>query len=217
MPSFSRTKDLDHRQPLWIALAACLLAAVVLLGNRHLPLTQPAQQLGMPMPYAVADSQYYIAIAQGDIADVPSPYCKRVLYSLIAGGLAKGFHVAMGNAFVDLNFGVFALLAYALAALLQKAEVNPWWTLLALSTPLPLESLQRAYLPDLFHMALLALFFLLLAYQLEGFALITLSGRLSGPGQYRRAVSRHRSGGLAWVTAIFICRNAGRLAGQSGL
>jgi hypothetical protein len=161
-------------QPLWIALIACLIGAVVLLGYRSLPLTLYCLQHHMPIPYFFPDSEHYVAIAEGHISEVASPYSKRVLFPWMAGELAREFSIRLDLAFLALNFFAFIVLAYCSAALLQRLKVNPWWILLMLVTPLPLECLQRAFLPDLFHMALLSIFLLLVACDWAKSALVVL-------------------------------------------
>ena len=152
-----------------VALVASLIGAIALVGHHYLPLTLNSQQQGMPIPYVAAalDTNHYIAIAEGRISEVPTPFSKRVLFPWMAGEVSRGFHMPLALAFVELNFLAFILAGYCLAAILQKLKVNPWWAVLFLVTPMPLECLQRAYIPDLFHMALLALFFLLLTYEWE--------------------------------------------------
>ena len=160
--------------PLLIALTACLLGAVVILGAKYLPLTLDSKLYGYPMPYWYADSQYYISMSEGYVRYVQSPYCRRVLYPWIAGELSTVSGLRFDLAFMACNYFSFILAAYCLALTLRKLKINPWWVLAAFSTPVALESLQRAYLPDLFHIALLSLFFLLLVYERAVAALIVL-------------------------------------------
>jgi hypothetical protein len=176
MKEDGRVGSRNPAEPLRVALIICLIGAIVLLGHRYLPLTLASQQLAMPIPYLAAknDSDHYIALATGRISDVPSPFSKRVLYPWMAGEIARTFHVSLAMAFVGLNYVGFILAGYGVAALLQWLKMNPWWTVLFFLVPMPLESLQRAYFPDLFHVTLVSIFFLLVAHDLEKIALAVL-------------------------------------------
>ena len=146
----------------------------MLLAHSYLPLTLVRKQVDPVVPYMYADSDKYIAIAKGRIAEVASPYSRRVLYPLLAANFARIFHMPIGASFAEINLLAFIFMAYCLAALLQQLGVKAWYVVLVLLTPLPLESLQRAYLPDLFHMALSSLFFYLVACGRDKLAVITL-------------------------------------------
>ena len=128
-----------------------------------------------PAPYLVAiDSTNYLALAEGHVSEVRSPFTKRLLYPFMAGALARRAHLALPVAFLALNMASLVLLAACLAGCLVKLGVNPWLAALCLLTPFPIESLVMAYLPDLFHAALLSVFFLLLLREREGWALAAL-------------------------------------------
>jgi hypothetical protein len=117
--------------------------------------------LSLPL-YYLGDSQYYLSMAQGNYGSVVSPFSKRFLWPLLARGVDKIGHLGLPASFLALNIMAFALLAWCVAACLEVTTGSPWLAVLLLLTPLPLDSLQLAYMPDLFHMALIALFFLLL-------------------------------------------------------
>jgi hypothetical protein len=142
-----------------IIVAAGLL---VLAWHRHLPLLKEVRQGEVPI-YFHWDSQSYLFMASGKYSEVASPFSKRALYPFMAATLTQGAHVELANSFLILNVVGFALLAYCISALLEILVGLPWLALLLLLTPMPLESLELGYLPDLFHGALTALFLLLLA------------------------------------------------------
>ena len=89
----------DVLRPLLVALVGCLIGSIALLAHQYLPLTLVFQQQHAPIPYQFSDSEYYISIAEGHISQVPSPYCKRVLYPLLAGSLSQAFHVPLSASF----------------------------------------------------------------------------------------------------------------------
>src|SRR5207244_5183279 len=93
---------------------------------------------------------------------------------LLARELDKAAHIGLPAAFLAINVVAFAVLAFCIAALLEVSGVVPWLGLVLLLTPLPLEFLLSAYMPDLFHAALTALFFLLLLKDRLGLALVVL-------------------------------------------
>jgi hypothetical protein len=158
------------------ALAALLilLAGVAsLYWHGRLPLLPDYR--GKPlMTVGVWDSQSYLHMAQNLYGDVVSPFSKRWLYPLLARALENTAHLGWENSFLALNLFAFALLAWCIAASLEIILGKPWLALVLLFTPFPLESLQLAYLPDLFHMALTALLFLLLLKDRLIWALVVL-------------------------------------------
>ncbi len=143
---------------LLVALVAMAVAALVLEEHAHL-LYYGAR----PLPYRIAsDSDAYIKIASGHLADVESPFSKRILYPFLVGKIAGWLHIDLGTAFLAANFLCFGLLAYGVAACLEKTVDRPYLALIPLLSGFGFESLSLAYLPDLFHAAFTSLFFLLL-------------------------------------------------------
>lgn len=165
----------SHWQPALSAFCVLVIGLATLVFHSYLPVTLRDAQGQRSVPsIELPDSMKYMAIAEGNIATVESPFTKRLLYPWMAGQLARAAHLQMGYAFMLLNASALVLLAYCLSAALQKLGANPWYVLFCLSTPLPLEAFHSAYLPDLSHMALAALFFLLLLYDREKWAFVVL-------------------------------------------
>src|SRR5262249_15109696 len=120
------------------------------------------------------DSQSYYFMATGRYKEVASPFSKRPLYPWLAKGLSHAAGISIELAFMLCNIAAFALLAFCLAALLETLLSTPWPALVLLLTPFPLGRLELGYMPDLFHTALTALFFLLLIKNKTGQALLVL-------------------------------------------
>jgi hypothetical protein len=153
-----------------IVSPASLLVSIITLAGAFLILHWHAHLLyygDRPLPYRIAsDSDAYIKIASGHLAEVESPFSKRILYPYLVGTVARAFMLA--------NFLCLGLLAYCLAACLEKIAAQPFLALIPLFTAFGFESLSLAYLPDLFHAAFTCLFFLLLLKEQRAWALITL-------------------------------------------
>jgi hypothetical protein len=155
------------------ALLIVLAGALTLALHRQLPLVREYRDHDLPL-LAHWDSMCYYRMAIGEHAAVPSPFSKRALYPWLAGTLATTAHINVNTAFVIWNLLAFALLAWCISAALEITIGKPWLAVLLLLTPMPLESLELAYLPDLFHTALTAFFFLLLLKEKLWPALIVL-------------------------------------------
>jgi hypothetical protein len=150
-----------------------LAGLLVLHWHRQMPLLQEVRD--KPLPYLHHwDSQSYMFIAQGRLAEVMSPFSKRALYPWMAKLLANEANLELGTSFMVLNVTAFMLLALCLTVMLEMLTAHAWLAIPLLLTPLPLESLELGYLPDLFHTALAALFFLLLLKDFEIAALVVL-------------------------------------------
>ena len=156
-------------------LAGCLVGLVALLLHNWLPLVsyREAGQNTLPYMFAV-DSEQYLAMAQGRVSEVQSPFTKRFLYPWLVRMAAGNTRLPLGTAAMTLNFASWCLLACCLAAALESFGGEPWLAVLFLATPFPLESLLLGYMPDLFVTALTALFFLLLARRRERWAMVVL-------------------------------------------
>ena len=165
-------KELWHH-PLLAAVAMAAIGMAVFCLHRQLPLLQ--EYHGQPLPPMYHwDSQSYLALANGQYAAVTSPFSKRALYPFLAKTVAVGLGVRLETAFLGLNLLAFAALAYCLARCLALAGCDGRLSCLFLLTPFPLASLELAYMPDLFHMALTALCFLLLLSERWIWALLVL-------------------------------------------
>jgi hypothetical protein len=129
----------------------------------------------MPFPFlAFIDSESYRDMALGDFSHVINPFSKRVLYPFLANALTSGQYLDLPSALVFLNLVSLGVMAYCVAACLELVIGNSLIAIPLLLTPFPLESLELAYLPDLFHMALTALFFLCLLKERVGWGLVVL-------------------------------------------
>lgn len=164
--------------PIRVTCAAVLVFLVGLLvvaEHNHLPLVafRPASQL--TLPYApVIDDTSYLAMAEGRTSEVASPFSKRVLYPWLCGMLSRHTRLSLPIACMTLNCAAWGLLAYCMAALLQDMIGLSWLSGVFLLTPVFLESLLLGYMPELFHTALLALFFLLILRKHQRWALAVL-------------------------------------------
>lgn len=155
---------------LLVSLLTMLGAVLILYGHSHL-LFYGAQ----PLPYLIAqDSSAYVKIASGHLADVESPFSKRILYPYLVGVMANLTHLNLAQAFLAANFLCLGLLAYCVSACLDNTVARPFLALIPLFSAFGFESLSLAYLPDLFHAAFTALFFLLLLKDRWMLALLTL-------------------------------------------
>src|SRR5262249_3179251 len=126
-------------------------------------------------PYRVAiDSEFYLAMAAGDVAHVNAPVSRRWLHPFLARQVAAVTRLSLPGSLLAVTAAALALLAYALAACLDLTIGMPLPAVPFLLTPLVLEGLEMAYLSDLFHAALLCLLFLLLLRRRHAWALLVL-------------------------------------------
>jgi hypothetical protein len=150
-----------------------LVGVGVFYGHRQLPLLQEYRDQPLPPVYH-CDSQNYRAMANGQYSEIWSPYSKRALYPFLARTVAAALGTRLEAAFLGLNLLAFTAIAYCLARCLALEGCDGRLVYLFLLTPFPLGSLELAYMPDLFHMALIALFFLLLLSERLVWALLVL-------------------------------------------
>jgi hypothetical protein len=165
----------DKGSSVVIALCVLIVGLLTLVCHDSIPVTLRDSQGHRSIPYQeIPDSSKYEDIAEGRISTIESPFTKRLLYPFVAGHLARTVQIPLSSAFLALNSAALLLLAFCLAASLRKMGANPWFAFFCLLTPLPLEALHSACLPDLCHMALVALFLLLVLYEREKCAFIVL-------------------------------------------
>ena len=111
------------------------------------------------IPRFVADSEHYIAIAEGKAAMVAAPFSKRILHPYVVRGVATVTHQSVATGFTAIAcISCFAFL-FLVALTLKGYGVQPIVCLPLLLTPLLFERTWDAYLPDLFHASLLGGFF----------------------------------------------------------
>ena len=162
-----------YSQSMLVVLVVFLAAIFVKVWHQELPLRFTVRERPFPFVDSI-DSEQYLKIAQGDIAQVQSPFSKRAFYPWLASASAKIFDVPLASAFLWVNLLSFLALAFCLAEILRITTGKPLTALLFLLTPLVLEGFELAYMPDLFHMALTSLFFLLLLQDAKKLCLLVL-------------------------------------------
>lgn len=160
-------------QSAWVVVAMLVASLIIVKWHQKLPLFSAPGQDSLPFLVAT-DSEYYLAMAQEGPAKIPSPFSKRIMYPWLAGTISRLTGQPMGSVFLALNLTALLGLAFCVAELLRETVGQPLLALLFLLTPFPLECFELAYLPDLFHMALLALFFLALLRNKTRWALLVL-------------------------------------------
>ena len=148
-------------QSIGVVLVVLFTSVAILKFHDELPLMPLRWPAKLPLLLAV-DSRSYLAMAQNGPSQILSPFSKRMLYPWLAGTLARTTGCSIRSAFLGLNLIALLALAFFLAEILRAAVGKPLLALLFLLTPFPLEGFELAYLPDLFHTALTAAFFLLL-------------------------------------------------------
>jgi hypothetical protein len=115
------------------------------------------------IPRADADSEWYIALAQGRIATVIAPFSHRFLHPLVARALALLLSHNFASAFAVIAYGSCFTLLYSVSSVVKRAGTRPLLCLPFLLSPLFVSGVLDAYLPDIFHAALLGVFFCLYA------------------------------------------------------
>ncbi|HWD17664.1 MAG TPA: hypothetical protein VHB20_00165 [Verrucomicrobiae bacterium] len=144
-------------------MSILLFGWIVILFHQSFPLLQyrpPHQDM---LPYMVAiDDDAYKAMAEGKTSTVDSPFTKRFLYPYLAKSLTRLTGAPLPTICLALNLSAWTLLAVCVTAVLVKTTGQSWWAAIFLMTPMPSEALLLAYMPEVFHMALVSLFFLLL-------------------------------------------------------
>ncbi|MEM2352370.1 MAG: hypothetical protein QXT26_08195 [Thermoproteota archaeon] len=126
------------------------------------------------LPYSFdVDSKYYKDIAEGRIYNVVKPFSNRILHPIIVGMMRKFFGIN-----TDLSFfvvGVLSLIVLVLGVSLIAKSIIPYPAVIAfLLSPFLLQLFRDYYLPDIFHAAILALFFVCLLHSKTRMALLCL-------------------------------------------
>jgi hypothetical protein len=160
---------------LWVVLVVLVAALVILKWHENLPLFSMADQPHQRLPLMAAiDSESYFLMAKDGPGEVSAPFTKRVLYPWLVRMLSQATGSPIPDMFLALNFAALLGTAFCLAEILRITVGRPFMALLFLLTPFPLESFELAYIPDLFHIALISLFFLLLLREREKGAVLIL-------------------------------------------
>lgn len=136
--------------PVCQALAYALLVSVV---------TVAITWKGLPL--IVADATEYLKMAEGRIDLVPKPFCTRILHPFVVRALALNGRVTVHQAFWWV--GLVSLIIFTSSAALILRQTTPYAGVAVplLLTPFLASLFRMYYLPDLFHAALLGVFFLL--------------------------------------------------------
>jgi hypothetical protein len=143
-----------------VAVLVLMAALAIMKWREKLPLLSFVQTRSLPVMLS-DDSQAYLTMATDGPGQVESPYTKRVFYPWLAGVLARMTGQDVSLIFMVLSTLALLSVAFCLAEILRTTVGRPWLALLFLLTPFPLETFELGCLPDLFHMALAAAFFLL--------------------------------------------------------
>ncbi|HXV23741.1 MAG TPA: hypothetical protein VED46_05720 [Alphaproteobacteria bacterium] len=134
--------------------------------------------VGYPTGQLVSDSAHYIAIANGLGETVPRPFSNRVLHASIAGWIAGVIDIPVEQAFPVLAIVTIVSFAMGLAVLSRNSGTPLWLVSMFALSPWLAGASAAAFLPDLFHAALVAAFLLALSAQQTalGSALLVAAG-----------------------------------------
>src|SRR5689334_6881535 len=108
------------------------------------------------------DSQHYIDIANGDIAKVTKPFTMRLLQPVVAGQLSRTTGIKVDTAFFLTNVISIAVLTIVGLVLVLNHIRSVGLAAAIVLCPMVLSRFRETYMPDLFHAAIAAVFFLLL-------------------------------------------------------
>lgn len=150
----SRFSRVSERQPLFVKslfLASFISALTVMSTWNHLP-------------HFSSDSSYYKEMAEGHYSNVIKPFSNRILHPMLVRTLAGIFSISTDRAFFAWGLLALMTLAWTLSLILGRSDI-PHYTVVSavvVFTPLWLSLFRDYFLPDLFHAALLGLFFLVL-------------------------------------------------------
>ncbi len=110
------------------------------------------------IPYHGSDSEQYIELAEGHPENTIKPFSGRILYPTLVRGF-KTIGLSTDGGFLVAALLALIMLPFALSLRVTK-EVQHWFMLLpVLLSPFLMQMFRECYLPDLFHAALLGLFF----------------------------------------------------------
>lgn len=126
------------------------------------------------VPGYSSDAEWYIAIANGHINEVIKPFSGRFLQPFLAGQLGSVFGISIDQSFFILAILSLVLFLFINAVLLKKILPSFLLMIPVFLIPYFATMLKAFFLPDLFYAFLIALFFLLLSYEMEVMSLILL-------------------------------------------
>ena len=145
--SMQSTPTLNKAVLLWIFLVSVVVVIIAWLDS--------------PYHFDV-DSQHYIEIAEGRIYNVIKPFSNRILHPIVAGTIAKVAHFSTELSFLTIGILALVVLLTAVFLVTKASSSRPTVIIAFLLTPFLVGLFQQYYLPDMFHAAILGLFFLCL-------------------------------------------------------
>lgn len=158
------------------------------------------------IPRVSTDSHWYIEMARGRVFSVPRPFCNRVLHPIVVCAVADTAACRLDAAFRAVAYIALAVMILSVAILSipsgsrSGGRAGPWIAASMAFSPGLLSMFGDAYLPDLFHAGLAAVF--LLAFRFEWQLLACLAGFMLG--------ACRESTLLLAATAIAVSFRAGR-------
>lgn len=106
------------------------------------------------------DSHYYIAMATGDTISAVKPFSDRILLPLLARGLMKLLHLNIDTGFeIVAIVSLFTWFAIVVPDWRNLEFAHGYLSALFLISPLLLVAFETVHIPDMLHMAAVALFF----------------------------------------------------------
>lgn len=151
------------RKRILIALTIFLAGLAWMAGRAWLPSLVFNVDPASILPYLVElDDELYSLMAHGRVSEARSPCTKRMLFPWLAHTVSSTSGISVPMACMILNTLAWGALAWFVTSFFSDFVGKPWLAAVALLTPIPLESLLRGYMPDLFHAALLSAFFYVL-------------------------------------------------------
>jgi len=124
------------------------------------------------LPAWNVDNAYYINVFQ--FIPVRRPFSVRILYPNIARLIMNISGVTLAQSFIIANSIALLLLLLVISYLIKKITSNTFLAVPMLFNPLLLRSFQEAYIPDLFFLCLVSIYFLLIYHSYYRFSLLTL-------------------------------------------
>ena len=149
----SRSSQTDPR-PVWVVPLWTLLIVGLAIAYYWLMRSQPFD----------GDTEHYIAIANGHIAEVRQPFTSRVLHPAIVGFLSRTTGMSVDAAFFVTSVVSLAVLVSCGLSLILKQVRSLRFAAAIVLTPMVFHLFREIYMPDGMHAALAAVFFLLVAH-----------------------------------------------------
>jgi hypothetical protein len=132
---------------MWSAIVALIIAAATLAVTWS------------SIPYHGSDSEQYIELAEGRPENTIKPFSGRILYPTLVRTL-KATGLSTDGCFVVAALLALIILPLTISLRVMKGAQHWFMLVPVLLTPFLMQMFKECYLPDLFHAALLGLFFL---------------------------------------------------------